>query len=512
MKEKIITNLQLNLFITLGIGILGFLINKYFAEYMGLEMLGLMKLFSQMVAYLSLAELGIGTASAYALYKPLLEKNNEKINIIISTVDFFYKRVAFLIIGIGLLLSFSLKFFLDSTNYGKLLYIYWILYVLNTGLGYLFAKYSILFTANQEYRFVRKIQGTGKIIFQCLQIILLVRIKSFVLFILIMILENLYNYYFYSKHYKNNYNYIKKVKEKDKSIIKDMKNLFWHKIGSLVVYNTDYIILSKFTTLSIVGIYSSYLVVYQMLMTLINVLTPVLAPKIGTFVAKNNKNSIYYYWRELYALYILMASIIIICTYNLIFPFIKLWLGENFLLSRTTIVFILINLYINLIRGITETFKNSCGFFDDIYAPTLESGINLIFSIILVQKMGLNGVIIGTIISNVIVILLLKPFLVFKRCFEKKSYEYVLDSIKLFFLSGISMLLVNFFIRKIGLNFVSIDNWISLTIKAVLLSIISISIIFPVFILDKYFRKFVLKLIKRENLEQGNILEQIEQK
>ncbi|MEG1010117.1 MAG: polysaccharide biosynthesis protein, partial [Clostridia bacterium] len=250
MSEKISKNLQINFIITLGTGILGFVINKYFADYMGIDILGLMKLFTQMVAYLSLVDLGISSASSYALYKPLADKDISKINLIVSTIDSFYKKIASIIFVLGLLLSFSLCYFIDLESYGNKIYLYWILYVVNTSIGYLFAKYSILFTANQEYGFVRKVQGLGKLLFQCIQIICLVKIQSFIIFITIMILENVYSYYFYRRHYQKNYNYIKKIKDRDKNIIKDIRSLFWHKIGGLIVHNTDYIILSKFVSLS----------------------------------------------------------------------------------------------------------------------------------------------------------------------------------------------------------------------------------------------------------------------
>lgn len=494
MSEKISKNLRLNLFITLGTGFLGFVSNKYFAKYMGVETLGLMKLFSQLVAYLSLVDLGISNASAYALYKPLAEKNISKINLVVSTVDSFYKKIASAIFLIGVAVSFFIPYMLKSENYGKELYIYWILYVANTSIGYCFAKYSILFTANQEFGFVRKVQGLGKIIFQVVQILFLIKIQSFFLFIGVMMLENIYCYYFYRKHYKNSYNYIEKVKERDSSIVKDMKNLFWHKIGTLVVHNTDYIVLSKFVSLSVVGVYSSYLIIYQMLMTLINILTPVLIPKIGVFVTKNSKDKIYEYWRELYSIYIFIATILIVCTYNLITPFIKLWLGEEFLLPKVTVILILINLFIHLTRGVTEAFKNSCGFFDDTYAPALESILNLVISLVLIQKIGLNGVIIGTVVSNIVVILLLKPMLVFRRCFDKKYSDYLLDLGKLLSLSGI----VVYFTDKaisIFINYFSYSNtWLKLCYNSFFLGAITFILTFILFLLDKPFREVILNL------------------
>ncbi|MGL4787556.1 MAG: lipopolysaccharide biosynthesis protein, partial [Cetobacterium sp.] len=175
MKEKISHNLLINLVLTLGIGILNFVVNKYFVDNVGVETLGLMKLFTQMIAYLSLAELGIGSASAYALYKPLVEKNINQINIVISTIEYFYRKITQIIILLGVLLSFSIPYFIKMDSYSKEVYLYWILYVINTALTYSFAKYTILFTANQEYGYVRKVQGVGRIILQILQIFVLIK-------------------------------------------------------------------------------------------------------------------------------------------------------------------------------------------------------------------------------------------------------------------------------------------------------------------------------------------------
>ncbi|MGL5779359.1 lipopolysaccharide biosynthesis protein, partial [Cetobacterium sp.] len=452
MQEKIIKNLRLNFFITIVTGTLVFVSNSYFAKYMGQETLGLMKLFTQMIAYINLVDLGLGSASSYALYKPLVEKNIEKINVVVSTIDSFYKKISILILILGITSSFTLQYFIKNNNYGIYIYIYWILYVLNTSLGYRFAKYSILFIANQEYGFVRKIQGSGKIIFQCIQIIILIKTKSFSLFIIIMICENLYNYYFYSNHYKKNYIYIEKVEERDKNIIKDMKNLFWHKIGGVVVNNTDYIILTKFISLSTVGVYSSYIIISQIVITIVSIITSVLSPKIGKFVVESDKENIYKYWKELYGIYFVIATIFVITTYNLVLPFVRLWLGSNFLVSKTTIILILINLFINLIRGITDIFKTSCGFFDDTYTPGLEAMLNLFFSLVLVQTLGLNGVILGTCISNIFIIFLLRPILIFKRCFNKKGIDYIKDNGKLIFISGLSMFIIQTIIDKFIIN------------------------------------------------------------
>lgn len=494
MKDKLKRSLLINLIITIVISILSFISNRYFSIYMGLETLGLMRLFTQIIAYLNLSDMGIGTASSYALYKPLAEKDENKINIIISTIDYFYKRIALLILVVGLLLNLFLNKFIDGEKYGNMLYVYWSLYVLNTAISYTYAKYSILFIANQEFNKVRIIQGTGKVIFQILQIIFLIKIQSFLIFIIIMILENIYLYINYNRHYKKNY-FIKKVDIIDKNIIKDTKNLFWHQLAGVIVFNTDYIILSKFTSLSIIGVYSSYLIIYQMIMVLIGILSSVLTPNIGKYVVGKEKSEIYQKWNKLYIFYFYISTFLITCTYYLIGPFIKLWLGDEYILPKLTVILILINLFIQMTRGITETFKTVSGFFDDTYVPLLESILNFTFSLILVQKMGLNGVIIGTLISNIGIILLLKPMLVFRRCFDKRKIDYLKVLCNYLLLSFISIFLCSYLIEKfLFVNPYLILSWEKLICMAFLIGMVSISIITIVFITNKTFRKSIKKI------------------
>ena len=282
-----------------------------------------------------------------------------------------------------------------------------------------------------------------------------------------------------------------------------MKNLFWHQIGGIVVYNTDYIVLSKFTTLSVVGVYSSYLMIYQMAVTIINIPTSVLRPIIGDFVTRNKKEEIYNRWRELYRLYFIAGTVLVISIYILIIPFIKLWLGEKFILPKLTITLILLNLFIQLVRGATDIFKDSCGFFDDTQTPILESVINLIISLVLVRKIGLDGVIIGTLASNISIIFLWRPILVFKRCFEKNPLDYIKDLIKLIVLSILSIFIILKLLKVLNIYTVEIKLWRDLLYQSFIIGILVILVVFIVFLLDKNFREFLrknifLKMIKNK--------------
>lgn len=157
--KEIYKGIFINLICTVIPCAIGFIVNKYFVDFMGIEYLGLMGLFTQLLAYLGIIEMGLGAASAYALYKPLAEKNYERINIVISTISSLYKKIAIFVLILGLLLIPFLKFFIKDIKITNMIYIYWLLYVINTVLNYFFIIYNILFTANQEYNFVRIVQA-----------------------------------------------------------------------------------------------------------------------------------------------------------------------------------------------------------------------------------------------------------------------------------------------------------------------------------------------------------------
>ena len=494
MRKDFFYTILINFIITFLTSILGFIINKYFIFYIGMEKLGLMKLFTQLLAYLNLAEIGIASASAYALYKPLSEKNYDQISIIMNTLTSLYNKIFLFILIIGLFLNPVIPFFIKDKIIDKYIYLYWSLYVINTALGYSFIKYSILFTADQKYKLVRLIQGGTRILVQVLQIYVIIKFNSFFIFILLLIFDNIVQYIFYNLYYKRYYKYIFKTKLKNKSITDNLKNLFWHKVAGLVVFNTDLILISKFISLKTVGIYSSYLMINQIILTVFGIVLNVLTPKIGKYIAENSKEKIFIYWKKLNILFLWFSAFFSFCTYKLIGSFIKLWLGEQFILPNLTLILIIINLFIQCFRSILEIFKEGSGFFDDIHLPISEAVINFVISIILVQYIGLNGVIMGTLVSNILIICIAKPILVFKRCFDKSWKDYIKIYGNYLVLITLSLFLCESVLKFINLN--KINLWIDWIIYSVITGSIVLIITFLVFIKNKSFRELIKEIKK----------------
>ncbi|MDP0492693.1 MAG: oligosaccharide flippase family protein [Fusobacterium sp. JB021] len=492
--KKVYKGMLINFICTFIPCIISFIVNKYFVEFMGIEYLGLMRLFTQLLAYLGIVEMGLGSASAYSLYKPLAEKDYRRLNIVISTISSLYKKIAFFILIMGLVLVPFLKFFIKDINITNMIILYWILYLTNTVLNYLFIKYNILFTANQEYNFVRVVQASTRILSQILKIYVILRYKSFLLFISCILLETGIQYLLFKKYYNKNYSFIKKTKIRDKIIVKNLKNLFFHRIGELVVFNTDLILISKFISLKTVGVYASYRMLIKLLKMSLNVITGVLSPMIGRFVAIHSDEENFNLWKKINIVYVFMGVIGTYCFYELSTDFVIIWIGKENTFIKETVFLLSVNLYIIFIRCITEKFKNSYGFFDDIQLPILESILNFSVSLILVIKIGLNGVIIGTIVSDIFVILILKPILVFKRCFKKSIGCYARLYLNYIFLSIISILLVSNIVNKyFDKNISDFYDW---TLKGFEIFILTTIISLLIFLSNNDFRKGIKNIFK----------------
>ena len=488
MKKEII----LNFIFTILTSIVMFFQNKYFIEYMGIETLGIMKLFSQLLQYLNIVEMGLGSASTFSLYKPLAEKNYKQVSIILSTIKSIYNKIALLLFCLGILLTPILPFFMKIKSFDKIIYIYWILYVLNTVSTYLFIKYVVLFTANQEFIYVRFIQSLSKFIYQILQIWLIIKYHSFLIFIILLILDNLTQYILFKRYFNKKYSFIFSTKERYKKLNNDIKNLFWHKIGTLIIYNTDLILISKLVSLKIVGIYASYQLVIQMITTIINVIINVIKPKIGKYIAINSKEKIYKLFKKMNIIFLLIGMIFSYCSYILINYFISLWIGKEYILPILTVQLISINIFITCFRVILDTFKDGSGFFDDIQSPILESIINLIFSIVLGIRYGLNGIIMGTIISNISIILIYKPILTFKRCFNQELKEYVKVYGNYLILIIISLLSLNKIIKIFIVD--EINSWLNWILYSIKISIFTSIVLSIVFLLSKEFRSILKEI------------------
>ena len=428
--RKALINSFINIFTYILLFIPNLIMRKVFLDTLGSEILGLSSLYNNILGWLSIIELGIGSAIVFSMYKPYADNDKKMMNAYIRFYGKFYRGIGIIILIIGICITPFLKNLIENNLNIKLVTIGFLLFLLNSFVSYMFShKMCILNVAQEAYKVTI---GTtiSQLIILLLQVLILKVYPDFILFASIQLMINFMYYLIINIYINMKYPWLctekNELEHSEKvNLFKNIKALFMHKIGTLIVNSTDNLVISKFIGLAELSNYTNYYTVISAAQKLISNGLNGITASIGSMLTLGNKEKAYTIHKNLFFLNFWVVSFISISLYNTLNQFIALWIGTEYLLDNITYIVILANLYFALMRGSVEQFQNGSGnFYQDRYAPLLESFINLGFSIYLVKRIGLAGVFIGTLISNITVIFWTKPYVVYKYVFNKPLYGY----------------------------------------------------------------------------------------
>lgn len=467
--------------------VLQFFSRKIFLDYLGAEVLGLNTTAQNLLGFLNLAELGIGGAVAYNLYKPLFEKDIQAINEIVSIQGWLYRRVAYVVFaGACVLMCFFPLIFAKAQV--PLWYTYGSFIVLLVGalLSYFINYRQIVLTADQkEYKITLNVQG-----FKVLKVILQIFAVRYLAngYVYWMILELLFSAtaaVVLDRVLKREYPWLKsspaygrELKVKYPEIITKTKQAFFHQIGGFVLYYTSPLIIYGYASLTLVAIYGNYVLIVNGVTILLNSLLNGASAGIGNLVAEGNKERIKSVFWELTSLRVWLASIICFGIYKLGHSFIILWVGREYVLTQSAFVVLLIITFIELTRT-NDAFLRAYGLFQDIWAPIAEAVLNLGLSIILGYFFGLTGILSGVAFSLLLIICVWKPYFLYRYGFKERVWEYLLRYLKYFLLLATSFFIVSFLTKNLfSETIVSYSQWILYALKIFIIYIVVSGLMF----------------------------------
>lgn len=440
--------------------VLNFAVKTVFIKMLSDEYLGVNGLFTNIITMLSLADLGIGIAIPYSLYKPLAKKDEHKINVLMN----FYKKV-YTIIGIAvLLIGLSLTPFLGliikdiPKNVPHLSLIY-ILFVIHSASSYFFVYKKFLIDSDQKGYITSRIIFTFSTLLSIIQIILLVTTKNYILFLLSsIILVIIQNIYISSKANKL-YPFIKnktdeKLEKEDmEGIKKNVSSLFIYKVGTVIMNGTDNIIISKFIGLIIVGFYSNYVLIINSITTVLNQIFNAITSSIGNLVVTTNKKRSKEVYDNLNFANFWLYALFGVCIIVLINPFINIWIGKKYVMGFSIVFLLVLNFYVLGMQSVTNSFRNAYGlFWIAKYRPIIMVIINIVISVVLVQFIGIEGVLIGTLISRLVTTAWLDPYIVHKYGFEISPKSYYIDYLKYLVIFTAISIILNYFVSMVAIN------------------------------------------------------------
>ena len=479
---------------------MSFLARFFFVRTLGDECLGLNGLLTNVVAVLSLAELGVGEAIIYSLYKPLAVGDTKKVAAIMRLFKKIYTVISIAIAVLGVAIMPVIPHLANNYSGVYNIYYLYLLFLLNTVVSYLMSYKRNLIIADQK-RYIATVYRYLFYSAMCVvQSIILILTKNYSLFLVLQVIFTVLENYMLSKKADKLYPFLKEknsfsLKEKTrKEISSNTKAMLMHKIGGVVVNSTDNIVISSFVSLVAVGLYSNYLLIINGVHTILSQIFTSMMASVGNLCAIESIEEQKKIFKSIFLVNFWVYSLFSICFLFLVNPFIKIWLGESFLFSDGVVMILFLNMYVTGIRKSALTFREAKGLFvKDKWKAIIESMMNIILSIILAQVYGVFGVFLGTLLSSLFVCVWVEPYILYKYGFKEKVSKYFKTLISYSVLMGlICMLLSGLFM--IRLNNLLVDAIIRLSICLIVPNVIY----YLCFRRTKEFCYIATKLLKRK--------------
>lgn len=392
--------------------LLTFASRTIFIQILGAEYLGLNGLFSNILSLLALSELGIGSAIAFYLYKPLANKNYERIKALMKFYKQCYMVVGVVIVTLGSLLMPFLPNLVNLPQGVHVnLYLVYFLFLLNTASSYLcFAYKQALVIANQEQYKIEKINIVFCFINCLTDIIILIIFRSFVIYLLAKLLLVITKNYITAMKIDREYHYItEKVEDKIsilevKKFFKDTFNVALFRVGSTFFNATDNIIISVWLGTIVVGYYSNYTMIIGQVVLIIGIIIRSFVAGIGNVIAEEHLEKQFDIYKQLDFLVYVVSLFCTVYLFQLLNSFIMIWIGHNnieYVLNQCVVFFLCINFYFDSTTQVPNSFREASGNFNTGKNLQLIGGLfNVILSIILCKMFGLSGVIAATVLGK----------------------------------------------------------------------------------------------------------------
>ncbi|WP_026489090.1 lipopolysaccharide biosynthesis protein [Butyrivibrio sp. XBB1001] len=418
--------------------LLTFILRTLFTRYLSKELLGVNSIYSDVLSFLNMAELGIGTALNFSLYEPVVKGDREKIKSYMQMYRKAYHVIAAVVAVMGICLAPFLKYILKNPGYTiRELTIYYFIFLFNTVTSYFVTyKYSLA-NAEQKNYIQTNIFTITKIIVTFLQIIVVAVFKNFLLFLLTDTVVQLIQKIFAARYLDKMYPYLREKnvqklsKEEHDTVWTKTKALIFLKVGDVARLQTDSIIISSFIEVGYAGIVNNYNLVINSVASFANILFNSVISSFGNLIATESKDKQYGMFKVYKFVEAWVYGFTSVGFMVLLSPLIRIWFGDDWVMPAAAVYLILFDYYFKGERIILSNFKTAAGVFEqDKYIPFIQGIVNLILSIALVQTpLGITGIYIGTIISGLIANFV-KPVIIYRVCFDRNAVEFFLDSAK----------------------------------------------------------------------------------
>ncbi len=402
--------------------LMGYLVRIVFTHTLSADYVGVNGLFLDIINILSLTELGLGTAITYALYRPIQDNDIEKQKSLMRLFRDFYRIVAALVLGLGLLiLPFMDLLFKETPAVDHLIVIY-LLYLINNAGSYLLIYKKTLIDAHQLSYIGTVYKTTSWMLQDIAQIMVLVFTHNFILYLCMNLAATLGSNLLISRRADRMYPYLKDgdplplPKEERQEIFKNISAMMMHKLSTVVVNNTDNVILSACIGVVTVGKYSNYYLIIHSVKNVLLQLFEGIAASIGNLGVSSESTQVKKVFETTFFLCQWAFGLGAIALFEMLDPFVALSFGESYVFEKNVVFMLCVCFFVSGMRNATLVFRDSLGlFWYDRYKAIAEAVLNIAISLLLVQKYGAAGVFAGTVLSTLFTSTWVEPYVLYKH-------------------------------------------------------------------------------------------------
>lgn len=482
-------------FVTLA---LPFLTRTAMIYTLGSEYLGLSGLFTSILNVLSLAELGVGSAMVYAMYKPIAEKNVDTVCALLNLYKKIYRIIGGIIVTAGILiLPFIRNFISGDVPKDVNIYLLFVIYLIDTaGSYFLFAYQASVLNACQRNDISSKVNIITNIIKNVAQIFALLLWNNYYCYAAFLpitsIASNIVIAYTARRMYPN---YICKGKVEQK-LAKEIRQkifaLFAVKISTVIYNSVDSIVISAFLGLVALAKYNNYYYIMSAVVSIVNVIYNSATASIGNSIAFESDKKNYDDYMNLSFINAWIVGWCTVCFLCLYQPFMKIWVGKDLMFDMGVVICFCLYFYVHQLKSVQSAYKDAAGLWkEDMWRSYAANIFNLIVNIILVKVVGVYGVLISTILALLVITYPWQTWMIHKRLFHCSMIPYI-ARLGIYTVVTIIACAITYFLC----TFVREDGVLALLIKLVICSIVP-NMIFLLASLRTKELKLMIKTLKK---------------
>lgn len=406
-SHKIFRNSVFSIINKLVTILLAFISRKLFIQFLSEELLGLNSLFADLLGLLNLADMGLGVAVQFDLYKPIAEKNQEKIGRILNAAKRIYNVVGTCMIAVGVILSLFIQYLIKENPYSLgFLRIVFVINVISSASSYFFVHKRLYLQACEDLHITYIVDTAVSIVGSILRIAAIAVFRNYYVFVLLSALQSILSNFLVSYYCDKRYPALKKVqgftKEEMAPLFRNIKELVPNKISSYVFSNTDNTIISAFIGLSSVTLFTNYTSIVLQLFTMAAMLAGIVRSSFGNVLQESADKKTHMLFLESYQLLqFFYSSICGVALFCLLDDFIALWYGEKFVASTVFVVILTLDFFLHSMYQPLSIMLEVLGEFRSLKRQEIFAmAVNILVSVGLVRPFGIIGPIFGTFVVD----------------------------------------------------------------------------------------------------------------